>query len=197
MLWAGAVVLVLLPLAGGFIGASLFNTGIYKNSTLMDKPDWAPPAWLFSPVWIVLYLAIGVASVLVVRQGANWHTVTAMSVYAVHLLANWAWTPLFFGKTDFAAVSAPRTEFISHFQALVVIASVLSLSVALFFMFLPVSRAASAIFVPYIAWLMFATMLNYEIVTLNGPRLNWTKMINGTGIGEETMTTTNAIILDD
>jgi hypothetical protein len=113
-----AVVLVLLPLAGGFLDALLFNSNIYKvfdaqvlvnghlqNGTI-SQPDWAPPSWLFAPVWSVLYLMMGVASVLIIRQGVNWHTGVAITIYAVQLLLNWLWTPVFFGAEKFAAVDS-------------------------------------------------------------------------------------------
>jgi tryptophan-rich sensory protein len=86
-----------------FVVAPALAVEHFQNDTI-SKPDWAPPSWLFSPVWSVLYLMIGVASVLVVRHGVNWHTGVAMTLYAVQLMLNWLWTPVFFGFGMFAAV---------------------------------------------------------------------------------------------
>jgi tryptophan-rich sensory protein len=60
----------------------------------LRQPGWAPPAWLFGPVWTVLYAMIAVSGWLVwQRTGAG----PALRVYIVQLLLNAVWTPLFFG----------------------------------------------------------------------------------------------------
>ena len=60
----------------------------------LEQPSWAPPSWLFGPVWTVLYAMIAVAGWLAWRR-AGW--TTALTVYAVQLVLNALWTPIFFG----------------------------------------------------------------------------------------------------
>src|SRR5215212_9980606 len=63
----------------------------YQN---LEQPSWAPPSWLFGPVWTLLYAMIAVAGWLVWRR-TGW--TRALTVYAVQLALNAAWTPIFFG----------------------------------------------------------------------------------------------------
>ncbi|MBB4967204.1 tryptophan-rich sensory protein [Saccharothrix violaceirubra] len=119
----------------------------YESLTL---PDFAPPAWLFGPVWTVLYVLIALSGWLVwQRHGLVWEHV----VYGVQLVLNAAWTPLFFGagKLGFA--------FVDIVALLVVIALLLAL-------FVRRHLVAGLLLVPYLLWVGFATMLNATIVVL-------------------------------
>jgi tryptophan-rich sensory protein len=119
----------------------------------LDKPPWAPPTWLFGPVWTVLYALMGIAAWLVERRGGP-GTGAALSLWWVQLALNAAWTPIFFG------LRAPG-------PALVVIAAMwiaIAATAVVFFRRLP---AAGALLVPYLAWVTFATALNFEIWRLN------------------------------
>ncbi len=73
---------------------SLAVGGGGREYAQLDRPAWAPPAWVFAPVWTVLYAAIAVAGWLVWRRvGLS----TPLVPYAVQLVLNALWTPLFFG----------------------------------------------------------------------------------------------------
>lgn len=63
----------------------------------LRQPSWAPPAWLFGPVWTTLYVLMAVAAWLVWRSGPISETRSALAAYAAQLVLNAAWTPLFFG----------------------------------------------------------------------------------------------------
>lgn len=117
----------------------------------LTTPPWAPPSWVFGPVWTVLYLTIAFAGWLAWRR-AGW--TTGLTWYAVQLVLNAAWTPLFFGAGW-------------YFVALLDIAALLlalSVTIALFWR---VSRLAALLLVPYWAWVAFATALNAAVVRLN------------------------------
>lgn len=120
----------------------------------LAKPDWAPPAWLFGPVWTVLYVLIGVAAWLVARHGGP-GTGRPLALWGVQLALNAAWTPVFFG------LRAPGLALIVIVVMWIAIAAT---SVAFF------SRRplAGALLLPYLAWVSFATMLTFEIWRLNG-----------------------------
>ena len=113
----------------------------------LQQPAWAPPSWLFGPVWTVLYVMIAVSGWLVWRR-TGW--TTALTVYAAQLALNAAWTPIFFGFGQYGL-------------ALVDIAVLWLLIGATIWLFRPVSRPAPLLLVPYWLWVTFATALNFAI----------------------------------
>ncbi|WP_435741953.1 TspO/MBR family protein [Nocardioides sp. SYSU DS0663] len=117
----------------------------------LELPQFAPPSWVFGPVWTVLYGMIAIAGWLLWRQrGVD----RAVVVWAVQLVLNAAWTPLFFAAGAYAL-------------ALVEILALLASVVALIALAVPRSRAAALLLVPYAAWVAFATALNASIWWLN------------------------------
>src|SRR5690349_23740704 len=138
----------LLPFAAAVSAAALIGglgvAGTAAEYRNLDQPSWAPPSWLFGPVWTVLYAMIAVAGWLVWRR-TGWNR--ALTVYAVQLVLNALWTPIFFG-------------FGRYGLALVDIVAMSLLIGATIFLFRPISRAAAWLLVPYWAWVTFATALN-------------------------------------
>jgi translocator protein len=117
----------------------------------LRTPSWAPPSWLFGPVWTVLYVFIAVSGWLVWKQrGVRWE----MGLFAVQLLLNAVWTPLFFAANRYGL-------------ALVDIVLLLAAIVALIVVFFRHNRVAALLLVPYLAWVGFATALNAAIVSMN------------------------------
>ncbi|WIX98376.1 TspO/MBR family protein [Amycolatopsis mongoliensis] len=115
------------------------------------RPSWAPPPWLFGPVWTVLYVLIAFSGWLFwrsggLRGGLRW--------YAAGLLLNATWTPLFFGGGAYAL-------------ALLDVVALDAVIVATVVVFRRRSPAAAAMQLPYLAWAVFATALNAAIVLLN------------------------------
>jgi len=117
----------------------------------LNQPSWAPPSWLFGPVWTVLYALMAVAGWLVWRR-VGW--TAALTVYAAQLVLNAAWTPVFFGAGRYGL-------------ALVDIVLLWFLIGATVWLFRPVSRVAAALLLPYWAWVTFATALNAWIWSHN------------------------------
>lgn len=115
----------------------------------LAKPAWAPPSYVFGPVWTVLYGCMGYASYEVWRQG---HDVPAL--YWVQLSLNLMWTPIFFGLGSLRG-------------ACLVITALLGAVIATTVNFWRVSKLAGALMVPYCVWTGFATALNISIVFLN------------------------------
>lgn len=117
----------------------------------LDLPPYAPPSWVFGPVWGVLYVMIAIAGWLAWRSGGGRPAIT---VWAVQLVLNLAWTPLFFAW-ELRGV------------ALVEIVALLVAVVATIVVFARTSKAAAWLLVPYLAWVGFATALNAGVVVLN------------------------------
>jgi len=120
----------------------------------LRKPPLAPPSWVFSPVWTVLYVMIAVSIFIYFRSPSKPRLSLTVSILVLHLLSNFIWTWLFFG------LRAPGLA----------LADILFLDMSLLVMmvlFWPASRTAALLLVPYFAWVLFATYLNYGFFRLN------------------------------
>jgi translocator protein len=138
--------IVLCQLAGAS-GAVVTDASWYRA---LNTPSWAPPGWVFGPVWITLYTMMGVAAWLVWRTPAGAARTTALVWFGVQLALNAAWTPVFFGLRSLGG-------------GLVVILMLLVAIVATIVAFRRRSPGASWLFAPYLAWVSFATALNGAI----------------------------------
>jgi len=137
-----------------FLGAAYGRKITFDNMKWYDtvaKPSWRPPKWVFGPVWSVLYASMGYASWLIYRDCGEVITAeSGLPLYLLQLALNWSWTPIFFGKhklgLGFANLAACT-------------ASVCATT----FYFGRINTTASRLLYPYIAWLSFASMLNFWI----------------------------------
>jgi translocator protein len=144
------VVFVLIAFVPAAIGAFFPAPDYYAE---LAKPAWAPPDWLFGPVWTGFYALIGVSAWLVWRAGGPGRR-SAIGLWGVQLVLNAAWTPLFFGLRN------PSIALVD----IVLLLTVLTVTVVVFWR----RRAlAGALLLPYLAWVAFATALNFEILRLN------------------------------
>jgi benzodiazapine receptor len=138
-------------------GGALFTTSETRSEwyAQLQKPLITPPDWLFAPVWTILYFLMAVSAFLVWRKGLNSLRVgSALIIFLIQLALNAAWTPLFF-----------RFHLIGW--ALIDVGALLAVIVATFLAFLPISKPAAALLIPYIVWVAFATALNARLYQLN------------------------------
>lgn len=152
--WLGLAGWVLLCFAAAGLGSVATAHSIPGWYDGLAKPSWTPPAWLFGPVWTVLYLAMAVAAWLVWRPGGFGARRTALGLFLVQLALNVAWSALFFGlrRPDLG------------------LADIGLLWVAIVFTLLAFrrsSRLAGWLFVPYLLWVSFASALNFAIWRMN------------------------------
>jgi translocator protein len=144
-----AVVVCLLPSAiGGYYRPGEWYAGL-------AKPAYTPPGWLFGPVWITLYLLMGVAAWLVWRRGLDRRDVRAgLGIFLVQLALNALWSPVFFGAQSIGGGA-------------IVIVLLWLMIVWTIWLFRPVSGWAAGLLVPYLLWVSFAAVLNVHIMVLN------------------------------
>jgi translocator protein len=141
-----------------FIGSAsgiLSNSG-YTNRwfTLLDLPTIMPPGIAFAVVWPVLYILIGLAFAMILNaRGARWRG-AAIAAFLIQLVANFAWTPLFFGMHQVTA-------------ALALILFILAGAITTTVLFVRVRRLAAWLMLPYLIWLGFASVLNFSIDQAN------------------------------
>jgi benzodiazapine receptor len=121
----------------------------------LTKPSWTPPNRVFGPVWTTLYSLMGVAAWLVWRVRERPGARVALILYAIQLTLNLVWSGIFFGL---------RSVGWGFFEVAFLWASILATIVA----FAKVRPAASALLVPYLAWVSYASALNFALWRLNG-----------------------------
>ena len=148
------VSLIICQLAG-FVGSLFTTPSIPTWYASLVKPSFTPPNWVFSPVWISLFVLMGISLFLLWEKTLHYPGVrTALFWFAVQLGLNMLWSILFFGLK-------------SPFFALI---EIIVLWIAIFLTILKsfrVSKLAGVLLIPYLIWVSFAAGLNYSIWTLN------------------------------
>ena len=132
--------------------AASINAGPFYAELV--RPDWAPPGWLFGPVWITLYALMAIAAWLVWRQAGFRAARAALTLFLVQLVFNAAWSWLFF---------AWRLGGLA-FADILILLVLIALTLAAFWR---KSRIAGALMLPYLLWVGFAAVLNYAVWQLN------------------------------
>ena len=120
----------------------------------LKKPSWNPPNWIFGPVWTALYTTMAIAAWLVWKRGGFAGQRVALSLFLAQLLFNALWSPLFFGLRHPAVA----------FADIVLLWLALLGTVAAFWSARPI---AGALLLPYLAWVTFASALNFALWRLN------------------------------
>lgn len=143
------ILFVGLVLGVGLAIGGLTVTGPWYDS--LAKPGFSPPPWVFGPAWTVLYVLIGVAGW---RSWERDRGGRAMKLWALQMALNYLWTPVYFGAHQVGA-------------ALVVILALLAAILAFIAATWRPDRVSAGLFLPYAAWVTFATALNASIWALN------------------------------
>jgi benzodiazapine receptor len=120
----------------------------------LAKPPFNPPNGLFGPVWTLLYIAMAVAAWRIWRRRNQGPVGIALGFYAAQMVLNFAWSLLFFGMHNIGV-------------ALVDIVSLAALLAATTLAFWRRDTVAGILMAPYLAWVLFAALLNFSIWRLN------------------------------
>lgn len=140
--------LTLVIIAAAVGGLASANAGNFYSQ--LHQPTWAPPGWLFGPVWSVLYLMMSVAAWLVWKTHGFRGARLALSLFLVQLALNSLWTWLFF---------AWHLGALSFAEIVVLWISILATLIS----FWRLRPLAGALLIPYLAWVSFATVLAYAM----------------------------------
>jgi benzodiazapine receptor len=143
-----------LPLLAGFIGSYFTTPAIPTWYASLTKPSFNPPAWLFAPVWTTLYLLMGLSLYLIIIKQSKKSKTKAYTLFTTQLLLNSLWSILFFGLQN------PALALLEIIILLIFIALTI-------YEFSKLSRPAALLFIPYLLWVSFATLLNFMIYQLN------------------------------
>lgn len=139
----------------GIIGGLFTAASVRTWYLTLNKPPFNPPNWIFGPMWITLYLLMGIAFFMVwTTDSPGKAKQIAMIFFFIQLAINMAWSFLFF------YLKSPILGLIDIIALLVFILLTI-------WKFFPVNRAAGYLMLPYLLWVGFAAILNYSIWTLN------------------------------
>lgn len=147
--WLSLVLFIIFVLGSGLLIGYLTPPGVWYAE--LEKPWFNPPGWIFGPVWSTLYVLIAIA---------GWRVWTLTdhgglkALWIIQMGLNFIWSPAFFGA------QMPTL-------ALVIILALLVTLVAFIRMAWHRDRTSAVLFLPYLAWVAFATLLNSAIVVLN------------------------------
>jgi translocator protein len=145
---------VTLPFLAGFIGGLLSTPHLATWYAGLEKPFFAPPTWVFGPVWAMLYVLIGMSFFLVwtapYKESKTW----AYVAFGAQLFLQMLWPAVFFG------LHAPEA-------GVVIILVLLGTLIGMMRIFWPISRTAAYLLVLPVVWVSFALALNIAIAALN------------------------------
>ncbi len=149
------VIAVMICETSGIVSGLLAHSNSDNWFNTLIKPTWNPPAYLFGPVWTILYLLMGIALGLIWKSNAPvTEKKDAILLFAMQLFLNFWWSVFFF------KFHSPALAFIDIILLFIVILLTM-------FSFGPISRLACWLLVPYILWVSFATLLNCHIWSMN------------------------------
>lgn len=139
----------------GILSGLISQSGLTEWYINLNKPEWNQPSSIFGPVWTSLYLLMGISLGIVWKKSeTNPEGNAAMKLFALQLFLNFWWSIIFF---RFHSLSA----------AFAVVLILLTLIIIIIFKFSKLSKTSSWLMVPYAAWVSFASILNYTLLTLN------------------------------
>ena len=148
------VVGIILCQLAGFLGSLFTTPAIPTWYATLKKPFFAPPNWIFSPVWISLFILMGISLFFVWRRTDHPKFKIAFVFFFVQLILNILWSAAFFG------LKSP----------LLGLMDIILLWIAILFTiqnFSKVSKFAGVLLIPYLLWVSFATLLNFSLWILN------------------------------
>ena len=148
-----ALFLVPLTVLLGFLAGQLGGPDTAWSQNL-TKPSIFPPPAAFGIVWTILYIMIGISVALVASAWGARGRGLALILFAIHFVLNLAWTPTFFGGQNIVG-------------GLIVIGLVAATLLIVIWAFWRVRKPAALLLLPYLAWVLFATALNYQFLVEN------------------------------
>jgi len=139
------IAILVICFAAAGLGSVATTPNIPTWYATLAKPSWNPPNWLFGPVWTILYLCMAVAAWLIWRQGGLRQARWPLTLFAVQLALNAAWSWIFFW------FHLPGAAFI---EVLALLAAIAVTTIA----FWPRSLGAGVLMLPYLAWALIGVL---------------------------------------
>ena len=146
------ILFLLITFSASLIGGLATINFMNPWYSLLNKPIFNPPDWVFGPVWTILYFMMTISIWL------YWHTknreMNTIYIYFIHIVFNTTWSIVFFGLHQI-------------FAALVVLLVLIFLIIALILKFKRVNLISYYLMFPYLLWTLYALFLNINLLVLN------------------------------
>lgn len=149
------IVSIIICQSAGIFGSLFSFEAVPVWYSSLTKPHFAPPNWIFAPTWIILYFLMGMSLYLVWKNKIKSKNRKIFFImFGIQLLLNAIWSFFFFG------LKSPLFGLIDilFLDIFVIITMIYSRSVL---------KLATILLIPYLAWIIFATIINYKIIILN------------------------------
>lgn len=149
------IICLIIPLSIGALGGFFTMEAVKTWYTTLNKPSFNPPNYLFGPVWSTLYAIMGIASYLIwKRRNVAKNYTLAASVYFIQLVLNLMWSFIFFYQQQIG---------LALIEIIILLVAIIANSIV----FYRINKVAGLLYIPYIMWVSFATVLTYSIYMLN------------------------------
>ncbi|RZJ83191.1 MAG: tryptophan-rich sensory protein [Chryseobacterium sp.] len=149
------IISLAIPLSIGAIGAYFTASSVDTWYRTINKPSFNPPDGVFGPVWTSLYVLMGISAYRVwQKRDQIAHLPRTTAIYLIQLILNLLWSFIFFYAHE---LGIALIEIIALWVAIIINALV----------FYKIDRTAGLLFIPYILWVSFASVLTYNIFVLN------------------------------
>ena len=148
------LIFIFIALLAGFIGSFFTTSSISTWYAFINKPLFSPPNWIFAPVWSLLYVLMGISAFLIWQKRDNLKIKPAMIFYGIQLVLNTLWSIIFFGMHN------PGLALLG----ILILWVFISITLIEFYR---INKTAGLLFIPYLIWVSFASILNYAIWILN------------------------------
>jgi len=139
---------ILITEGAGIIGSIATSSSVKTWFLTINKPSFQPPPWIFAPVWTLLFLLMGISLYFV------WNKKNDIRWFWIQLFLNILWSYLFFGL---------KNPTLAVFEIILLWFAVL-INIIIFWRY---NKKASILLLPYLAWVSFASFLNFSIARLN------------------------------
>ncbi len=148
--WKSLMINIFIPVALGFLVGLLSNSKADYNNLVL--PPFAPPSWVFPVVWTLLYILMGISSYLILENTS--YDYQKLIIYIIQLIVNLLWSIIFF-------------VFNLRLLAFIWILILDALVIVMIIRFCKTNKTAALIQIPYLLWILFASVLNLSIFILN------------------------------
>lgn len=147
---------ILICQTAGIIGSIFTTSSVGSWYLTLNKPSFNPPNWVFSPVWITIFILMGISLYLFWEKSKKTKKIRkkGLTIFTIQLILNIFWSALFFGLKSPLLASI---EIILLWSAILYTITI----------FKKISKTASYLLLPYLIWVTFAAILNLAIVIIN------------------------------